>query len=76
MRAAVMHETHQPLAEADEALLAKVNAAIEAGECKNVGGEVVDRPLEAGLVREDGQVVYPVRDTIPVLLIDEGIGLS
>lgn len=69
-------ETHQPLAEADEALLAKVNAAIEAGECKNVGGEAVDRPLEAGLVREDGQVVYPVRDTIPVLLIDEGIGLS
>ena len=66
-------ETHQPLAEADEALLAGVNAAIEAGGCTNVGGEKVDRPLEAGLVREDGQVVYPVRDTIPVLLIDEGI---
>ena len=54
----------------------RIDAAIEAGECKNVGGEAVDRPLEAGLVREDGQVIYPVRDTIPVLLIDEGIGLS
>lgn len=69
-------ETHQPLAEADEELVARVNARIEAGECTNVGGGEVDRPLEGGLVREDGKVVYPVRDSIPVLLIDEGIPLE
>ena len=32
-------------------------------------------PLEAGLVRQDQKIVYPVRDGIPVLLIDEGIEL-
>ena len=69
-------ETHQPLAEADADLLGKVNAKVEAGECQNVGGQKVEVALEAGLVREDGQVVYPIRDGIPVLLIDEGIRLS
>ncbi len=69
-------ETHQPLAEAGSDLLDRVNALVEAGDCTNVGGDKVERPLEAGLVREDGKVVYPVRDAIPVLLIGEGIPLS
>ncbi len=66
-------ETHQPLAEADAALLKKVNESITGGSCKNVGGEAVADALTAGLVREDGKIVYPVRDEIPVLLVDEGI---
>lgn len=69
-------ETHQPLAEAGADLLTQVNAQVEAGSCTNVGGERVESPLEAGLVREDGKVVYPIRDAIPVLLIGEGIALS
>lgn len=40
---------------------------------QNVGGADVTAALEAGLVREDGQVIYPVRDDIPVLLREEGI---
>ncbi|MEM7306146.1 MAG: Trm112 family protein [Planctomycetota bacterium] len=66
-------ETHQPLALADEALLERVNARIAAGGAKNVGGADVTEALAAGLVREDGKVVYPIRDEIPVLLIDEGL---
>ena len=66
-------ETHQPLAEADAAVLERVNARIGQGACKNVGGAAVTDPLEAGLVREDKKIVYPIRDGIPVLLIDEGI---
>ena len=66
-------ETHQPLALADDALLQGVNARIAAGGVKNVGGEGVEQPLDGGLVREDGAIVYPIRDGIPVLLIDEGI---
>jgi uncharacterized protein YbaR (Trm112 family) len=66
-------ETHQPLAHADAELIASVNARIDAGECQNVGGDKVDKALEEALVREDGQLLYPVRDGIPVLLVHEGI---
>ncbi len=66
-------ESHQPLAVAAADLLERLNGAIRAGGLANVGGQTVDAPLEAALVREDGRVAYPVRDGIPVLLIDEGL---
>jgi len=69
-------ETHQKLAEASAEVLEALNARISAGEVKNVGGEAVTETLEAGLVREDGTIVYPIRDAIPVLLIDEGLSTS
>ena len=66
-------ESHQPLAEADEPLLARVNERISTGEAKNRAGNAVREKLEGGLVRQDGKLVYPIREGIPVLLIDEGI---
>lgn len=66
-------ETHQPLSEASESQLAQLNERIAGGGVTNVGGEAVTQALAAGLVREDGAIVYPIRDEIPVLLIDEGI---
>jgi len=68
-------ETHQPLAEAEAPVLEQVNRKIEAGQCANKGGKKVEEPLAAGLVREDGRVIYPIKQDIPVLLIDEGIEL-
>lgn len=69
-------ETHQPLAEADAAVVAKVNEAIRAGSLKNVGGAAVTEEVEGGLVREDGRILYPIRSSIPVLLIEEGLPLD
>ena len=68
-------ETHQPLAMADAELVSSLNAAIEAGGLKNVGGVALEGAVDGGLVREDGAIVYPIRDRIPVLLVDEGIAL-
>lgn len=68
--------TRQPLAEASAELLQRANARIATGTLKTVGGAVVQDALKAGLVRQDGKVLYPVRDDIPVLLIDEGLALA
>ena len=35
----------------------------------------LDPPIEAALLREDGRVVYPVRNGIPVMLAGEAIML-
>jgi len=66
-------ETHQPLTEGDEALVGRLNAAIDAGTLANVGGQLVEAAIDGALVREDGKIAYPVRDAIPVLLIEEGL---
>ena len=68
--------THQPLAEARPDLLGRVNARITGGELRNVGGLGVSETIEGGLVRADGQLLYPVRDGIPVLLVEEGLPLT
>jgi uncharacterized protein YbaR (Trm112 family) len=72
----VCPETKQPLQVADAALLERVNASLAKGSLTNRGGKPIAKPLEAGLVREDGAVLYPVRDDIPIMLIDESIPLS
>lgn len=69
-------ETHQRLALASPEVLSALNERVRAGGVRNVGGEAVGEELDGGLVREDGTLVYPIRDEIPVLLIDEGIRLA
>jgi len=72
----VCPENHTRLRLADDQLLARLNQAVTAGRLKNKGGEPVESPLEAGLVREDTTLLYPIVDGIPVLLIDEAIPLE
>ena len=69
-------QTGQSLAVADAAVLSSVNSRITAGGVKNVGGADVADQLTEALAREDGQVIYPVRDEIPMLLVDEGISTN
>ncbi len=69
-------ETHQPVRVADAATVQKVNAGIAAGTVKNRDGAAVDEAIQAGLVREDGAYLYPVREDIPVMLIGEAIPLT
>jgi len=71
----VCPETKQPVALASEAVLTKLAREIEAGKVRNRGGEKVTKPITEGLVREDGKILYPVDDGIPVMLIEESIEL-
>jgi uncharacterized protein YbaR (Trm112 family) len=72
----VCPETKQPIALAGADVLARINAEIDAGRLRNRGGETVKTRISEGLVREDGRILYPVDDGIPVMLIDESIELS
>ncbi len=70
-------ETKKNLEPADDAQLAKINAAISAGQLINKSGQKVSEPLQSALFRAgDLTAVYPVRENIPILLVDELIVLD
>ncbi len=69
-------DTKQAVVLADEGLIQKLNGAIERGVLKNKAEKPVTERLDGGLVRSDQQILYPVRENIPVMLIDEGIPLA
>lgn len=72
----VCPETKQPVTEADADLLDRLNGAIREGSLVNRSGDPVREPLDGALVRGDRKVAYPVRDGIPIMLIDESIPLD
>ena len=68
-------ETHQPLREADAATLAGLNQQIAAGSLRNRASQPVQEKIDGGLVRADGKFIYPIRRSLPVMLVDEAIPL-
>lgn len=69
-------ESQQELTMADAELLSKLNRGIDQKQLKNHAGELVEEPLEAGLIRSDRQRLYPIKDGFPIMLIDETIDLE
>ncbi len=71
----VCPETKQPVSLATAERLDELNQRIRSGELRNRGGEIVSEELTEALIREDEQVLYPIDDGIPVMLVDESIEL-
>jgi uncharacterized protein YbaR (Trm112 family) len=69
-------ETKQPLALAPDNMIQMLNARISQGRLSNRAGQPVTEAIDGGLVREDKQYLYPIRDDIPIMLIDEAISLD
>lgn len=65
-----------PLIRLERTRLDKLNQAITAGTALTVRGLAVDKPLKEALITQDGRVIYPVLDDIPILLEDRGIGTT
>jgi uncharacterized protein YbaR (Trm112 family) len=72
----VCPETHQPLTEADAVTIGRLNDAVTRGALSFTGGAQVEQRLDGGLIRQDGQVLYPVIQGIPHLTIDQAIALG
>ena len=68
----VCPESKQPVKPVDLEGVERINAAIRAHVLKNRAGRGIDQEIDGALLRADGRVAYPVRDDIPVMLIDEG----
>ena len=68
-------ETRQPVREAPEALVDSLNRAIRNGSLKVPAGGEQAGVLDGGLVREDGKFLYPVRNGIPIMLVEERIAI-
>lgn len=66
-------KTRIGLKELTAAQLEKINAAIIRKAVNYADGKAVEKPLEEGLITEDGKIIYRVDDEIPIMLIDMGI---
>jgi len=69
-------ETKQPVSLLDQDRLASINQHIKEGTVKNKAGILVKDRLDGGLVRSDNALIYPIRENIPIMLIEEGIPLK
>lgn len=72
----VCPEDKTPVKLVGDDVLQKINEAIQAGHLKNRAGERVEESIDGGLLREDGKYLYPIREDIPIMLIDEAIPME
>ena len=68
-------ETKQRVKLADTAVITTTNDKIAAGLARNRAGQPIAEKIDAGLLREDGKFLYPIRRDIPIMLVDEAIPL-
>ena len=66
-------ETRQELRLAEPELVERLNRRIAAGRVQNRAGRLVTEKIDGGLLRADGKFLYPVRQNIPVMLVDQAI---
>ena len=72
----VCPENQSSLDVAGKELIARLNRAIALGQLRNKAGQKLEKPLGGGLLRKDQNVLYPIMDDIPMMLVDEGIWLD
>ncbi len=72
----VCPETGEPLEEVDQETVTRLNGLVEFGTLVDRSGEPVSEKIEGGLLCRNGKYLYPVRENIPILLIESSIPVS
>jgi len=73
----VCPETKKNLVLADAKLVQKINEDIKKGKVTNRSRQKVLKEIDGGLFREgDGRFLYPIRNGIPILLVEELISVE
>jgi uncharacterized protein YbaR (Trm112 family) len=65
--------TKTPLKLVPPEVIGKINERIAAGGIQVAGGATVKEPLEEGLITVDHRRLYAVKESIPIMLVDEAI---
>lgn len=68
--------TKSPLAPADDATVARINAGIAARTLVNRAGETVDRALDGALLNADRTLAYPIYNDIPSLIAEDALEVA
>ncbi len=68
-------QDHTELSLAEAELVERANQQIFAGKVSNIGGQQVKKPIDGGLLRAAGDLMYPIVSGIPVMLYDEAIDI-
>ena len=69
-------ETKEDVYIAKNDLIDKLNSLIDKKELKNRNGDIIEGKIDSGLIRQDMKFIYPIREDIPIMLIDEAIPLE
>lgn len=72
----VCPETGEPLEEAGREIIERLNELVEFGTLVDRSGERVSEKIEGGLICRGGEYLYPVRENIPILLIENSIPVA
>ncbi len=68
--------THKGLSVAKADALKKLNDSISGGTARNRSGASLDAELGEALITDDGKLLYPVVNGIPVLLEGEAVNVE
>ena len=69
-------ETKQDVLFTEGTIIEKINLAIKNKKLKRRDGTIISEPIDAGLLRADKRFLYPIKENIPIMLINESIDMN
>lgn len=69
----VCPETKLPLEVVDRATLSGINKKIENRQIKGWDGATIQDIFETGLIQREREIFYPIKESIPLLFVSDGI---